>query len=178
MNSALLAIGLLSLPLVISVRQGDPYRFADSREKRLECLERYFERRHSPLKSVAGVMLDAAEEYALDWRLIPSIAVVESGAGKYCRRPNNVLGWRSGKQEFPSVASGIRLVARKLAHAARYRDKSTEQKLQAYNPVPGYQHRIKAVMRALTRPPAPSAAPLRRTRRKIAAAVQTPEASP
>jgi len=145
MKTALLVIGIVALPLAISERQGEPLKAPDHR---LQRLHHFFNKHRSPLRDLAIELLIAADQNGLDWRLLPSISIVESGGGKACRN-NNVFGWRSGEQRFPSVTAGIQHVAERLANSKIYKGKDIAGKLNAYNPVPGYQLRIEAVMRAL-----------------------------
>lgn len=148
MKAAFLMIGILAIPPAISVRQGEPRLNAVTPDYRLHRLQHLFAARHSPLRNAAAELLAAADRNGLDWRLLPSISIVESGGGKAYRN-NNVFGWRSGEKTFPSIRAGIEYVAQRLANSRVYRDKDTAAKLTAYNPVPGYRHRIEAVMHLL-----------------------------
>jgi len=145
MKLVLLIAGVLALPHLISVRQGKPLHMPDSR---LQRLEHFFSKRHSPMMQSATELLAAADRNGLDWRLLPSISIVESGGGKAYRN-NNVFGWLSGQRSFASIEAGIHFVADKLAHSRIYSGKETAEKLAAYNPVPGYQGRIEKVMAVL-----------------------------
>lgn len=51
-------------------------------DKRFVVLENYLSQFNSPLKEHAQDFLDAADNYGVDWRLIPAIAGVESTFGK------------------------------------------------------------------------------------------------
>jgi hypothetical protein len=85
----------------------------------------------------------------LDWRLLPSISVVESGGGKAFRN-NNILGWSNGGQVFPSIGSGIRTVAHKLGSSPLYRNRDSYGKLLVYNPDPEYAVKVENVMRQIS----------------------------
>jgi hypothetical protein len=74
--------------------------------------------------------------------------MIESSGGKQFKN-NNVFGWDSARENFSSVRAGIHYVASKLARSKLYRDKDLNGKLQTYNPLPEYAHRVKAVMQAL-----------------------------
>lgn len=145
MKALLFIIGVIVLPLTISERQGTPLQMPDSR---LQRLEHFFSKRRSPLLQLSSELLIAADKNGLDWRLLPSISIVESEGGKACRN-NNVFGWLSGKRRFPSIQAGIHYVANRLAHSRLYEDRQTMEKLSAYNPVPGYPRRIAMVMDTL-----------------------------
>jgi hypothetical protein len=51
-------------------------------DKRLVVLQNYLSQFNSPLKAHAQDFLDAADNFGVDWRLIPAIAGVESTFGK------------------------------------------------------------------------------------------------
>jgi len=143
--------GLLSLPAVTSVDcklpapNRDPGPQADGR---LLKLNKFFTDSNCPLREVSVDFLEAADRYDLDWRLLPSISVVESSGGKVYRN-NNVLGWDSCNRRFQSVRAGIRLVASRLATSSLYRDKNLDGVLATYNPDPEYVARVKSVMRRI-----------------------------
>jgi hypothetical protein len=94
----------------------------------------------------------AADRHQLDWRLLPSIALVESGGGKVAPN-NNVFGWNSARHKFPSIQAGIHSVAERLANAPHYRGKSLEDKLKTYNPRPEYRLTVQRVMNQLATQP-------------------------
>ena len=71
-------------------------------DPRLETLRSFFAEMDCPALAVSGVFLQASDAYGLDWRLLPSISFIESTGGKNLRN-NNLLGWNSGKAEFPSL---------------------------------------------------------------------------
>lgn len=102
----------------------------DPRHKQMQD---FLHAKRSPLAEHARAFLDAADRYGLDWRLLPCLALVETGGRKEIRN-NNVFGWGNGRIQFTSVAESIHLVAERLANAAPYRKKTTEDKLKAYNP--------------------------------------------
>jgi len=95
-------------------------------------LEAYFERNGVPLAQYAQEFVTAADQSGLDWRLLPVIALVESGGRVY--RHNNIFGWASGRARFESVPQAIRHVAQHLAVAAPYAGRDLRGKLRAFNP--------------------------------------------
>jgi hypothetical protein len=117
----------------------------DIREARIA---EFMEERDAPASQYAEDFVLAADQNNLDWRLLPSIAMLESGGGKNCRN-NNIFGWQNCERRFPSVQDGIHLVARSLANSRLYRDKSLDELLSTYNPIQDYRARVKAVMRML-----------------------------
>ncbi|HME10283.1 MAG TPA: hypothetical protein VKG25_24740 [Bryobacteraceae bacterium] len=148
MKSMVLVAGLISVPAAVSPQTenaGPPTQVVDAR---LVRLQQFFEARDCPLREVAGDFLQAADRYALDWRLLPSISMIESSGGKDYRN-NNVFGWDSPLQNFASVREGIHYVAAQLARSNRYKNKSLDGKLRTYNPNPEYSGKVKAVMHAM-----------------------------
>jgi hypothetical protein len=117
-------------------------------DSRLSRLEKFFEKCSSPLREFARDFLAAADKNRLDWRLLPSISMVESQGGKSYRN-NNVLGWNCSRTHFPSVREGIHAVAARLSHSPLYRNKDTDGILHRYNTSPSYVVRVKAIMHAL-----------------------------
>lgn len=59
---------------IIETKQLDP---------RAEILANYFKKYNSPLQYQAQDFIDAADEFKVDWKLVPAIAGVESGFGKH-----------------------------------------------------------------------------------------------
>lgn len=148
MKSMVLVAGLISVPAAVShsaENASPPTQFVDAR---LVRLQQFFEARDCPLREVAADFLQAADRYALDWRLLPSISMIESSGGKDFRN-NNVFGWDTPLQSFSSVREGIHYVAAQLARSDRYKNKSLDGKLRTYNPNPEYSGKVKAVMQAL-----------------------------
>jgi hypothetical protein len=139
--------GLLSVPMVTAVDRKVP-RPGPQTDGRLLKLTKFFQDGNCPLRSESAVFLEAADHYDLDWRLLPSISMVESGGGKAFRN-NNVLGWDSCNHRFKSVRAGIHTVASRLATSALYRDKDLDDVLATYNPDPEYVARVKSVMRRI-----------------------------
>jgi len=122
-------------------------------DPRLLKLRHFFTGLHAPAYSLSEQFLEASDQNGLDWRLLPSVSVLESGGGKQYTN-NNILGWDSCRQGFPSVRAGIQHVARRLAHSPLYKDKSLDGILTTYNPDPGYPHRVKSLMTRLGSGPA------------------------
>lgn len=141
--------GLLAAPVATSVTQQKipgPLRAAG--DERVGKLEKFFDEHNCPLRNEASEFVEVADRYQLDWRLLPSISVVESGGGKDYRN-NNVLGWANCEEGFPTVAEGIHVVARRLSHSKLYRHKSIDRILATYNPRPEYSVKVKTLMHAI-----------------------------
>jgi len=95
---------------------------ADYRE---EILKNFLEGYNSPLAPYSKVFISLADEYDLDWRLVPAITGVESTFGK--RIPfnsYNAYGWANGAYSFESWEESIEVVSRTLRE--RYIDKGAD----------------------------------------------------
>ena len=112
-------------------------------------LRSFLGRLRCPVAYLAQDFIEAADDNQLDWRLLPSISVVESGGGKAARN-NNIFGWNNGNQLFPTLRAGINQVAFKLGKSALYRDKDSEAKLRIYNPDETYAHTVIDVMNRIS----------------------------
>jgi len=118
-------------------------------DPRCHVLSRFFHQRESPLAEHAPHFLRAADKHRLDWRLLPSLAMVESSGGKYYRN-KNVFGWQSGRARFQSIREGIEYVASRLAESPIYAGKDVAAKLRIYNPARrDYSVKVMGVMREL-----------------------------
>jgi len=150
-NGAVIFAGIVSVPaIVVTVDAGLPPKPSLpvpglKADPRLLLLDRFFETVNAPAQAYAHLFLSQADQYKLDWRLLPSISFVESAGGKAARN-NNIFGWDSGRAEFPSPSDGIRTVAYHLTHSRFYRGKDLDGLLQAYNPNPEYSRTVKSVM--------------------------------
>ena len=141
--------GLLAAPVATAVTQTKvpaPQSPVKPTDKRLSILQKFFRDNGCPLGRHAKDFIEAADRNHLDWRLLPSISMVESGGGKAYRN-NNVLGWVNGEHKFPSVSAGIRTVAERLSYSRLYRHKNVDRILATYNPLPEYARRVKLMMR-------------------------------
>lgn len=93
-------------------------------DERITTLEQFLNERSSPLATHTAAMVEAADNYKFDWRLLPAIAGKESSYGKnipWESKDNpsyNAWGWGVYGQEAPifssweeaieSVAAGLR----------------------------------------------------------------------
>jgi len=117
-------------------------------DPRLAALIDFFQKSDCPAQHYSHVFLQAADDYNLDWRLLPSISFVESTGGKSARN-NNLFGWDSGNARFSTPSAGIHTVGFKLANSRRYKDKELDEILATYNPNEGYTQKVKSVMRRI-----------------------------
>ncbi len=162
-----IVLGLLVLPLTMRfekvahanpappAKRPDPVR-PDVRTIRLK---KFFSRLHCPVTYLAEDFVHAADDNQLDWRLLPSIAVIESGGGKAYRN-NNIFGWNNGQDPFPTVRAGLNEVAFKLGQSPLYRNRDLMGKLHLYNPDETYADSVVAVMNRIS--PMATLKPVRR----------------
>lgn len=140
--------GLLAAPVATRVQFPPPATAGPQVDPRLVRLHEFFGQNACPVSKFATDFIEAADSHELDWRLLPSISIIESGGGKEYRN-NNVFGWDNCKRRFPSVKAGIHIVAERLANSKLYRDKDTDEILRTYNPRLEYTRRVKAVMNTI-----------------------------
>jgi hypothetical protein len=115
-------------------------------DPRILSLRRFFQRHKSPAQHLSEVFVREADHNNLDWRLMPGLALIETGGGKHCRTRYNLFGWKNGKASFDSFAEGIRQVAWHLSNSHFYRNKSVDRMLLTYNKNPDYRKKVKSVM--------------------------------
>ncbi len=120
-----------------------------SSDPRTERLQKFFSRLHCPVSNLSEEFIHAADDNQLDWRLLPSISVVESGGGKAYRN-NNIFGWANGTQLFPTIRAGINEVAFRLGKSALYRHRDVLGKLKVYNPDESYAASVLEVMNRIS----------------------------
>jgi len=118
------------------------------KDHRFEALRKFFQKSDCPAQKYSDVFIEAADEYELDWRLLPSLSFVESTGGKWAPK-NNLFGWDSGRTQFASPAESIRHVGDRLAHSGLYRHKDLDAILATYNPNVEYAAKVKFVMRQI-----------------------------
>jgi hypothetical protein len=163
----MIALGLLALPFTmwtekrtptiepIAAKQLQPI----SPDPRTIRLKKFFTKLHCPVFDLADEFVHAADDNRLDWRLLPSISVIESSGGKAYRN-NNIFGWNQGLQEFPTIRAGIHHVAFKLAKSPLYRNRDLLGKLRLYNPNESYPGSVLSVMNRIS--PTPNLKPVLR----------------
>jgi hypothetical protein len=112
-------------------------------------LRRFLSKLHCPVATLSEDFVQAADDNQLDWRLLPSIAVIESSGGKAYKN-NNIFGWRKGDEVFPTIRAGLNHVAYKLGRSPLYRSRSSLAKLRLYNPNEEYPGNVMAVMNRIS----------------------------
>jgi len=100
--------------------QPEPFFYIESKKiDRVEVLENFFEKYNSPLKENSETFVSIADEYNIDYRLLPSISCMESTCGKQLIPGTyNPFGWGIyGNQYigFGSYDEAISVVGKGLA---------------------------------------------------------------
>lgn len=114
-------------------------------------LKKFLTKLHCPVAYLSEEFVRAADDNHLDWRLLPSIAIIESGGGKaYIREKNNIFGWGGGEIYFDSLQAGLQTVAYELGRGPLYRRHNSLGKLHLYNPDENYAQQVMAVMRRIS----------------------------
>jgi hypothetical protein len=116
-----------------------------SEDPRLNALRKFFLTLNCPLLPAAELFVAEADSHNLDWRLLPSLAIIESGGGK-ASHGNNIFGWNNGHAAFPTLGAAIHQVAKTLANGTAYKNKSLIGLLRTYNPVQGYAEKVQFLM--------------------------------
>jgi hypothetical protein len=94
--------GLVVIPAAVAPPSGA--RTDYTADPRFELLTSFFSKMDCPARHYVEVFLDAADRYALDWRLLPSLSFIESTGGRHAKG-NNLFGW--GTEEFDTPTAGI-----------------------------------------------------------------------
>jgi len=147
------AAGLLAAP---ALADPDPVhvKLISQADARWKAIKEFFQKNNSPAHEYAADFLAAADQNKLDWRLLPSLSLVESGGGKEARN-NNIFGWGNCKIRFRDSREGIYHVAARLRNSYLYKGKdNVEQLLWTYNPRKAYVKQVLAVMNRLGPEPA------------------------
>lgn len=140
--------GMVS-PVALCPQQAHTAPAPDYRkDPRFEALSRFFQKVDCPAQHYTDAFLEAADDYDLDWRLLPSLAYIETTGGKAAKN-NNFFGWDSGRAQFSSPEAAIQEVAYRLANSDLYRAKSIDAMLAVYNPNTEYAQKVKSVMRRI-----------------------------
>jgi hypothetical protein len=136
--------GLAAIPAAVAPPSGTQPNYKN--DPRFARLRSFFAKGNCPARHYVSAFLEAADRYALDWRLLPSLSFIESTGGKAARN-NNLFGW--GQEEFSTPTAGIHAVGYRLAYSSLYKDKDVDGILRTYNPSPDYPDRVKSVMREI-----------------------------
>jgi hypothetical protein len=110
-------------------------------DSRPAILDNYFTAQGAPLAGYGQNLVDAADKYGLDWRLVAAIAMQESNAGKAMPRDSyNAWGWsiytgQNSGYYFNNWEEAIELVTKGLAvYRDKYGLKTPEEIMTRYTP--------------------------------------------
>ncbi len=151
-SGIMLFAGVLGIAAATAHADQDVTKIRKKFDLREALLRKFFSTNHCPAEHFAQVFLKEADDFGLDWRLLPSLSFVESGGGKYAKG-NNLFGWANGKVAFESFSEAIHHVASFLALGKPYRGKDLEAKLQVYNHRSDYGTMVTDVMRKISPTP-------------------------
>lgn len=140
--------GVLGIAAATAHADPDVTKIRKKFDLREAILRKFFNENHCPAEPYAGVFVTEADTYDLDWRLLPSLSMVESTCGKFARG-NNLFGWDNGKTRFDSISHAVHHVALTLSTGRSYRGKSLDAKLWAYNGKVEYKVAVLAMMRRI-----------------------------
>jgi hypothetical protein len=127
-------------PSIAEIRLSDP---------RLARIQEFFDARSAPAARIASQFLRVSDQHRLDWRLLPSLAMVESEGG-LTAQSNNLFGWECGRARFESMEAAVHTVGSRLAKSPLYRNKSLDAQLTTFNPVGQYAEAVKRMMHRLS----------------------------
>lgn len=98
---------------------------SEAPDERIVILEQFLNKKDSPLASQAPTMIEVADTYKFDWRLLPAIAGKESSYGKNIpwdsdeQSSHNAWGWGVYGDKAPTFSSweeAIETIAEGLRH--------------------------------------------------------------
>lgn len=148
-SGAVIFAGVLGIATASVQPEQDVTKERKKLDLREAILRKFLQANHCPDEAYTGTFLAEADTHGLDWRLLPSISLVESGGGRTAKG-NNLFGWANGKMTFNSVGEAIHLVASALAHGRAYAGKDLKGKLAAYNQGTDYQAMVMDIMRQIS----------------------------
>jgi hypothetical protein len=140
--------GVLGIATATAQSDQDVTKIRKKFDLRESILRRFFKEHRAPAEHYADVFVSEADAYDLDWRLLPSLSMVESGGGRYASG-NNLFGWANGKWTFDSISEAVHHVAFTLSLGKAYRGKDIEAKLWTYNHREEYKNAVFAVMKKI-----------------------------
>lgn len=108
-------------------------------DKRILNLSEYFSSFHSPLAKYSSTIVSKADQYSIDYRLLPAIAMQESGLCKKMRAGANYNCWGYGiwgkkVTSFASYEEAIDTISRYFAVRKEKGIESLDEIGKIYNP--------------------------------------------
>lgn len=133
MNKLRLVITVISIALLLLIARGEGYAYEQAsgssaalnsvilqkpEDNRTMVLEKFLQTYDSPLAPFARDFVESADRYNLDWRLVASIAGIESTFGKHIPyNSKNAWGWGvygDNVIRFNSWSEGIETISKGL----------------------------------------------------------------
>src|SRR5258705_4175285 len=96
LSQGLVFAGMLSAPVMLTQTELPTAASEYQNDPRLASLKKFFQAGDCPAQDFSEEFLRAADHHKLDWRLLPSISLVESSGGREARN-NNPFGWDRGR---------------------------------------------------------------------------------
>lgn len=123
-------------------------------DPRLAPLNAFFEQHGCVDSLYAKLYLEKADEYSLDWRLLPALSWKEESCTRNIAK-NNLWGWQSGAMAFTDIPAGIDFVANHVGWLYPYvhedgSNRTTLEKLRIYNNHPGYAESVLKIMDSIS----------------------------
>ena len=144
-SSGLIFAGVLGMAAAAVQTDQDVTKNRKKFDLREAILRKFLKEKHCPDQEYSEVFISEADIHGLDWRLLPSLALVESGGGRTAKG-NNLFGWANGKSTFTSIGDAIHHVARALSYGQAYRGKDLNGKLMTFNHGPDYRAMVQDIM--------------------------------
>jgi len=153
----IICAGFLGMAAAARNADEDVTKIRKKFDLREAVLRRFLKSRNCPAESYADVFVREADAHGLDWRLLPSLSIVESGGGKHAMG-NNLFGWANGTTKFASISEAIHHVASALSVGRFYKGKSLDGKLATYNHRVDYKAMVTGIMEKISPVVQPEAA--------------------
>ncbi len=128
----MLFAGVLGIAAATTHADQDVTKIRKKFDLRESILRQFFKDNHCPIEPYSGIFVSEADEHGLDWRLLPSLSVIETGGGRHARG-FNLFGWANGKTTFDSISDAVHHVASVLSMGKAYQGKDLKGKLLTYN---------------------------------------------
>lgn len=149
LQTGLIFAGVLGIAAAGSQADQDVTKQRKKFDLRETILRKFLRDNHCPDEQYAETFISEADHHGLDWRLLPSLALVESGGGRTAKG-NNLFGWANGKMAFSSIGDAIHTVASALSHGKAYRNKDLDAKLATYNHGTDYRAMVRDIMNQIS----------------------------
>ena len=141
--------GILGLAPHASLADQNVTKVPKKADLRHAILRKFLKANHSPDQEYTELLIAEADTYGLDWRLLPSLSLVETGGGRTAKG-NNLFGWANGKMSFNTIGEAIHTVAQALSGGKAYRGKNIDSLLLTYNQSPDYRVMVLDIMRQIS----------------------------